>query len=99
MALTKHEAWQLQDAGTEMNKLPKELHRGLHPGFHKAFYLLLSDCGNLDPETNLCNDYDNRPVICREFVVDSLRCEMIRERQMAAHVVDLPMPTVPVRVA
>lgn len=24
------------------------------------------DCRNLDPETGLCNDYPNRPEICRE---------------------------------
>lgn len=47
----------------------------------KDFYRLESDCGNLDPVTYMCDDYENRPEVCREFAVGSAACERFRNRE------------------
>lgn len=37
--------------------------------------LISKPCGNLDPKTLLCHDYENRPNICREFLCEEARKE------------------------
>lgn len=87
--LNKKEAAFLRSAGTAMRRMTKDENNGNRPGWRRDFYKLESDCGNLNPTTGQCEAYEERPVICREFVVGSTACEAMRER---AGVVELPMP-------
>jgi Fe-S-cluster containining protein len=70
LGLSPDEAQYLKDQGTELalldkSELPRALRRSIEKD--KEFYELRSDCGNLDPETRQCTDYDNRPQACRDF--------------------------------
>lgn len=100
LPLTKKEAQQLDSAGTVMQKLTKEEWRNNRPGFRREFYKFLVDCANLGTDAN-CEDYENRPRVCREFEMGSFTCDAAQykfERDQQV-VTDLPMPTVPTRVS
>lgn len=48
------------------------------PQYH-GFYIMLTDCGNIDPDSRYgCKDYDNRPNACRVYEVGSEACKAAR---------------------
>lgn len=95
--LTEKEAAQLTAAGSELRLMDKSECEGNKPGRGRAFYEHMTDCGNLDQETGLCGDYDNRPDACREFSVGEFACEMMRMRRGVT--VELGMPAVRAEVS
>lgn len=48
----------------------------IRPG--RGFYMLLHDCGRLDPATSLCRNYEDRPEACRDFEAGSEVCLNLR---------------------
>jgi len=88
--LKTKEAVSLAAAGTLMHKMDKEEREGNRAPWAKDFYLLDSDCGNLDPYSSACGDYDGRPQACREFEVGSYACQIVRENNSLP--IDLGMP-------
>jgi hypothetical protein len=90
LPLTEAEAEGLYMAGTEMRKLSKSDYRGGRPDRGKKFYLLKTDCGNLDPDTRQCNGYETRPAACREFKTGGFLC---RETRKSIGIVALGMPS------
>lgn len=101
LELTESEANYLSGKGTGIIPVPREKMEGYKPARGKTAFELQTDCGNLDEETRLCTDYDNRPGVCRDFKAsdDGMSpCHMTR-REIASRVangtVDLPMPVVP----
>lgn len=80
LALSQKEAARLLGAGTEMHKEADEAWKGKvpRPGFRREYYRFDSDCGNLNPETNECQDYPNRPLICQQFAEGGYGCVGMR---------------------
>jgi Fe-S-cluster containining protein len=82
IALSRGEAVQIETAGTELRQMDRSEWQDRpgnhHPGFRRDWYELQTDCGNLDQETGLCGDYENRPRVCREVPVGGYGCEVIR---------------------
>lgn len=85
--LSKEEAWFLIEAGTGLESYPEDESHHLTRRERKhdvAFYKLDTDCGNLqlpeDGGPGKCNAFrsQDRPAICREFVVGSHACQDIR---------------------
>ncbi len=101
LELTESEASYLSGQGTGLIPVPREEMDGYKPARGKTAFELQTDCGNLDPETRACNDYENRPQICRDFKAcgeDMSPCYMTRTviaSLVTKGVVDLPMPVVP----
>lgn len=104
MELSPQEAEYMQDAGTDLQVLSKQEVKAISggrkapkPDRGSSYYMLTSDCGNLDQETRQCGDYENRPNVCREFDEGSYQCGRMRDVRMAQYAVELGMPTMPAR--
>lgn len=98
LELNQQEAAALTDAGTELEPLTKRQVKQFSGGTARTtrgmtHFVLRNDCGNLDPETKHCKDYDNRPQICRDFKAGSFMCGIMRNARMP-QAVDLPTPSV-----
>lgn len=89
----KEAAWMIR-AGTELRLMDDAEWQGkaAKPGWRHDYYKLESDCGNLNPDTFLCEDYANRPEVCREFEPGSFMCGAMKKRQ--AMTVNLGMPMI-----
>ena len=57
----------------------------------EGVHVMIGQCGNLAPD-GLCSDYENRPKVCREFVMGSTACEAFRERGSVTQVAITPKP-------
>ena len=57
----------------------------------EGVHVMIGPCGNLAPD-GLCSDYENRPTVCREFVVGSTACEGFRDRDNVVPVAITPKP-------
>lgn len=78
--LSKDEAHQLADAGTDMIELQRRENRDYKPGRGRKFYILISDCANLDAGGQ-CLIYDEKPRACNEFEVGGFVCSQLRHRE------------------
>ena len=73
----------LQDAAAEIDpKRKKALFNLAHLASEAArgdgIFSIDGVCGNLQPD-NSCGDYENRPKICRNFVMDGSNCQSFRQ--------------------
>jgi Fe-S-cluster containining protein len=91
LPLTAEQAKQLSDAGTAMLLMTISEIEGHEPGRGRNFYKFLSDCANLDPDSQRCMNYGNRPDACRDFEAGGYLCQVMRRREGID--VYLPMPT------
>lgn len=92
MELTSEEADQLQSAGTGIEHIDIsawDKRRKVQNG--TQYYALTTDCGNLNQETYQCEDYANRPAICRDFSPGTVICRNMLDKQLAS-VTNLGMP-------
>lgn len=48
----------------------------------QGYFILNSDCGNLDPNTHQCRIYDQRPGVCRAFEPGCDPCTKMREHHL-----------------
>jgi Fe-S-cluster containining protein len=99
LPLTKREHRRLVDAGTVLRLLTREelkANLAASPGIFLRYYQFETDCGNLDTETNQCNDYENRPEGCRDFNPGTPMCQTMKDHYESTMVVDLGMPAMPV---
>jgi Fe-S-cluster containining protein len=99
LELSPEEAFYLSEVGTDLLPLTKSQFKRMSGGAvrtrrGKTQYVLQSDCGNLDPETKQCTDYDDRPQVCRELKAGSYVCGEIRDSRIPQEPVNLPMPTI-----
>jgi len=51
-------------------------------------FLMVGECINHDPETNMCSDYENRPQLCRQFPLGGDGCQNIRSKY---HLPEIPL--------
>ena len=91
LPLSLQEAGLLQAAGTDMVVQTHDPYDVPAPD-GRQFYLLNGDCGNLDADGRLCTVYEDRPQVCRDFVMGSVACQGIRDNRGVGSV-DLAMPT------
>ncbi len=57
----------------------------------EGVHVMIGPCGNLAPN-GLCMDYENRPKVCREFVMGGTACEAFRDRDNVVPVAITPKP-------
>ena len=76
-------------AGTVLQHYTREEARVNGVAWRRDFYTMVSACGFLDKDTNVCTNYDQRPEVCVDFEVGSVACGAMRQR---AGIIDLAMP-------
>jgi|GEM_PF-3351614 len=102
LELSAKEAEYMAGRGTGLERVAKsQMPKGYKVPRGKIAFALTTDCANLDPETRLCTDYENRPDICRSFQASNdeqsgcYNTRKIMEGRVESGVVELGMPVVP----
>lgn len=89
LPLSKDEARTLQMADTALRLLPKGEWQGNRPGRGRQFYVLESDCGNLEIDevtgVSRCGIHETPayPKACREFARGAFRCIDLQRTRIA----------------
>lgn len=96
MEFGRREARFMINSGTPLRRLGEDelvrakVHRSR---YFTQFYELEEDCGNLNPETSMCEAYEDRPNPCRDFEPGTKICESMLARYDGT-TVSLGMPAV-----
>jgi Fe-S-cluster containining protein len=88
------EAERLSKSGTQLLSVNQEA-IGVAPPHGRDFYRMVGSCANLDPVTNKCGDYENRPAACHEFKAGDLACIGARIERLNGGPVPIGMPAFP----